>query len=101
MFEENIDVWTHLADNLSTDEMIDIIANTLGPAVVNTGLAKEVDAGQLANVLALARLRYALAGALSLYTFWLKNGCKEPVEAVSKIVEDSARNGIYPLERRV
>ncbi|MDO5118158.1 MAG: TetR/AcrR family transcriptional regulator [Eggerthellaceae bacterium] len=101
LFEENIEMWTHLADNLSTDEMIDIIADMLGSAVVNSGIAKEVDEKRMADVLTLARFRYALAGALSLYKFWLKNGCKEPVEAVSKIVEDSARNGIYPLEKRV
>ena len=101
IFEENIAIWTHLADNLSTDQMIDIIANSLGAAIVNTGLAKEEDVGDVGEVLALARMRFALAGALSLYSFWLKNGCKEPIEAVSQIVEDSARGGIYPLEKDI
>ena len=97
LFEENIPMWTHLADNLSTDQMIDIIADSLGPAIVNTGLAKEEDMYRFEDLLALARIRYALAGGLSLYTFWLKNGCREPVEAVSKIIEDAAKKGIYPL----
>ena len=97
LFEENIPMWTHLADNLSTDQMIDIIADSLGPAIVNAGLAKEEDMYRFEDLLALARIRYALAGGLSLYTFWLKNGCREPVEAVSKIIEDAAKKGIYPL----
>ena len=97
LFEENIPMWTHLADNLSTDQMIDIIADSLGPAIVNAGLAKEEDMYRFEDLLALARIRYALAGGLSLYTFWLKNGCREPVEAVSKIIEDAAKEGIYPL----
>ena len=77
--------------------MIDIIADSLGPAIVNAGLAKEEDMYRFEDLLALARIRYALAGGLSLYTFWLKNGCREPVEAVSKIIEDAAKKGIYPL----
>ena len=97
LFEENIPMWTHLADNLSTDQIIDIIADSLGPAIVNAGLAKEEDMYRFEDLLALARIRYALAGGLSLYTFWLKNGCREPVEAVSKIIEDAAKEGIYPL----
>ena len=97
LFEENIPMWTHLADNLSTDQMIDIIADSLGPAIVNAGLAKEEDMYRFEDLLALARIRYALAGGLSLYTFWLKNGCRDPVEAVSKIIEDAAKKGIYPL----
>ena len=97
LFEENIPMWTHLADNLSTDQMIDIIADSLGPAIVNAGLAKEEDMYRFEDLLALARIRYALAGGLSLYTFWLKNGCREPVEAVSKIIENAAKKGIYPL----
>ncbi len=97
LFEENIPMWTHLADNLSTDQMIDIIADSLGPAIVNAGLAKEEDMYRFEDLLALARIRFALAGGLSLYTVWLKNGCREPVEAVSKIIEDAAKKGIYPL----
>ena len=98
IFVEDIEMWTHLADNLSTDEMIDIIADSLGQAIVNTGLAKEEEINRFGSLLTLVRLRYALAGALSLYTFWLKHGCIEPVEAVSEIIEGAARNGIFPLD---
>ena len=101
IFMEDLEIWTHLADNLSTDQMIDIIANSLGSAMVNTGIIKENDVDHCGDVLALARMRFALAGALSLYTFWLKNGRVEPIEAVAKIVEDSVLNGIYPLEKNV
>lgn len=97
IFVENITMWTNLAVNLSTDQMIDIIADSLGPAIVNAGLANEDEMYRFEDVLALARLRFALAGALSLYTFWLKNGCREPVEAVSQIIEDAAKKGIFPL----
>ena len=98
ILEENIDIWKHLADNLSSDQMIDIISDELGPAVVNAGLAKEEEMYRYVDLLALVRLRYALAGALSLYVFWLKHGCVEPIEAVSEIIESAARNGIYPLD---
>ena len=101
IFEENPDMWMHLADNLSTDQMIDIIADTLGPAVVNTGIVRAEEADRIGDVLALARMRFALAGALSLYAFWLRNGRKEPVEAVSRIIEHCVTEGIYPLEQAV
>lgn len=90
---EELDVFEHIADNLSIERTIELLTQSMHSALENSGmkLANNLDGGDSSPVL---NLRFNVAGALALYASWLKSDHSTPIEYVSQLAESSIN---YPF----
>ena len=94
---ENKKLFANLSSSLSNDQIIGLLSRSLRPALVKTGIADMPEAKVVDDFEVLVRLRFVVAGALSLYTGWFSHGCSVPIETVSATIEEAAINGVVPL----
>ena len=81
----NLVVYTNIAQRLSTDQALKHFEQASVPALVNSGLSAEMATNQQVRM----RLQFFIAGAISLYSTWLKSDRSQPIETVSDTIEES------------
>lgn len=90
---EELEVFEHIADNLSIERTIELLTQSMHSALENSGLklAGNLAEGDRSPVL---NLRFNVAGALALYVSWLKSDHSLPIEYISQLAESSIN---YPF----
>ena len=89
----NLAVYANIAQRLSTDQALEHFEQASFHALLNSGLNPETATNQQVHM----RLQFFLAGAISLYSTWLKSDRSQPIETVSNAIEESILL-LYPKE---
>lgn len=87
----DIAVYANIASRVSTDQMLELFAQATEPVLENAGVKANV---VVANQQVMMRLQFYIAGALSLYTSWLKSNRADPIETVSRAIENAICNAV-------
>ncbi|MBQ3301199.1 MAG: TetR family transcriptional regulator [Eggerthellaceae bacterium] len=85
-------IYEKIASSLSIEQILDTYASTVEPALSRRGLELPIELSPDARM----RLQFYLAGALSLYSTWLKSDKRTPIETVSAIVEEAIASNAFP-----
>ena len=85
-------IYEKIASSLSIEQILDKYASTVEPALSRRGLELPIELSPDARM----RLQFYLAGALSLYSTWLKSDKRTPIETVSAIVEEAIASNAFP-----
>ena len=84
---QEVDVYARIVSRLSTDQIIEYFAQAAEGAMEHSGYKPDFIDDPEKRL----RLQFYIAGALSLYSMWLKGDRKEPIEAISTVIEESIR----------
>lgn len=101
--ESNKALFRHFADYISVDYALEQFEHTIRPALERVGINEQTINDYDFHM----KLRYNVAGAISLYGCWIKNQDDMPVERVSAVVEEAfvklftplAPNGVACLQK--
>ena len=86
---DNVDVYSSIALRLSTDQALEHFERAARPALIHSGFKSEVLTNQQTHM----RLQFFIAGAISLYSTWLKSDRSQPIETVSNAIEEAIWSG--------
>lgn len=81
----NVAVYSNIALRLSTDQALEHFEQAAGPALAHSGFCPEVAINQQVRM----KLQFFIAGAISLYSTWLKSDRSQPIETVSNAIEEA------------
>ena len=84
IFTSDTEVYANVAKRLSSDESLERLQQALGPALADSGFNPEWAASGTSHL----RLQFFIAGAVYLYSNWLKSDDRPPIETVSDTVEE-------------
>lgn len=82
---QEVDVYSRIATRLSIEQILAFFEKAAEPAIEHLGYTPEFTENPEKRM----RLQFYIAGALSLYTTWMKTGRKEPIGNISAIIEQS------------
>lgn len=82
---EKLDLYSNLALSLSTDQVFEYFVRAAEPSMMQPGFVPQSIIGKPG----LMHQQFFLAGALSLYTIWLRSDHEQPIETVSNAIEES------------
>ena len=85
VLNENLPLYSSLATRLSTDQVLEHFENAVEPALAHAGVNPAITQDQQVRMMS----QFYVAGALSLYTSWLRSDHSQPVETVSSAIEDA------------
>ena len=81
----NIPLYSNTAFRLSTDQVLARFSHVAEPALRHAGLNPEL----ASNKQLYMKIQFFVAGAIYLYSTWLRSDHKQPIETVSDAIEDA------------
>ena len=86
---ENVAVYSNVARRVTADRALEYIEQAAKPALKNSGFNPDVMDAPQSHM----RLRFFIAGTISLYSTWLKSDHSQPIETVSNAIEEAIWSG--------
>ena len=81
----NIPVYANIASRFSTDQVVDHFARVSESALENAGIDPETAKSNHFYT----KIQFYIAGAVYLYSTWLKSDRSQPIETVSNAIEEA------------
>ena len=89
---ENIDAYCQIAASLSVNQAL----VRFEASVLSVLAKRDVDQSLIDNQQIRMQLQFYIAGAMSLYSTWLRSDRSTPIETVSQTIEDAISASVFP-----